>query len=216
MSKIGSIGRALVRYFRDRATSVSPKSEATEEDALPWQVTAVTAPDIVSDPIEGMTWNQWCAVANMLSRDGWSFARFAVPNIDGSAHPLFGWLRGSYAIARQHYSCPELAAGGTDETLLVSLFHNRSGIFMGAFVSMDMACEAAEIIERLHFDWSRVRSDPAFNLDRVHEAWRAGGLYLAPFGGTIIGDSSGVTVNVWMKSHASNMAGKPADRKALS
>lgn len=169
--------------------------------------------DPTGDTPDHMSWATWKRVSAELVRPGWAFGRFAMRTNEDRAAQMFGTLRGNFGVSKQSFYCCDLNDG--EDKVLASLCHLSSGTGIGVFVTYDMACEAAEIMERMNVDWANV--DPLDNevlQASVDAAWNAAGLYPAHFHAHP--QNCDGHVRVWFKNHHSTMLGKPASFGGLS
>ncbi len=165
----GSIGRALVRYFRRPATSVPPQTAwSAPEDITSWSRPGTTfvrelhpgedAKQAIADHIAGTaikpptqwTWEAWAKEFGSLAIAGWSPCQFA--HRAGREGPekaifVFGVVRGAFGLWQQPFDVwffgddiPEVRR----DTLTI-VTHLRSGVGLGIFAEKEGAAQACAL-----------------------------------------------------------------------
>ncbi len=149
--KIGSIGRALVRYFGPRATSVPPKNGVS----VTVEFAPFAPPKAPATTIGGSNsvtpWAVWQRqIETHYTPAGWTFCKFGVRGADEhEAGEVWGIVRDGFGAYWCRFYVHEFASGHHGEEALAVIVNARTGYAIGIFANIVQACEAAEIALRL-------------------------------------------------------------------
>lgn len=221
-----ALRRSLVRYFRPRATSVSP--EITEdaiidrmvERGLIEPVWTRPPPNPAGDQVSrapaapsDVDWPTWVRMRQENATPGWIFCRYAIraaPPSNTLAFP-YGIIRGAFGVHAMNFY---LGHPINEPRGLHTITHLASGFGCGLFVSLQLAVDAAEIALRISDDWSMFDPDAARGeeskaiVHRLHQAWVGAGITIGPIHAYGIADHATPALNVWIKAETAERPGK--------
>lgn len=195
--------------------------EVTAQHEAQQAAEALAAQGNTDAPVErtepdGMSWTQWQKWLTAIAPPaGWSPCRFGARWGEDSVGQMFGITRGDFGVyTRPFYVCHPIHG----ERVLAPLIHLPTGTGVGMFLSRENAVEAGELAMALGVDWRTVvdPTRPETWADvrmRLAAAWSAAGLHIAPFHAHDMNNEDDDEIAIWMATHQTRTAGKPAKGK---